>query len=159
MRDGRKLRPGRPVEFVGFLDSVPHGPLAPRYSRLVLDQRSPRRPPPLVYPCSETGDGPGPPNQSRAESVGGGRGSKLDGFEVALAALEGVDEDALGPAREQTLKADLPKVQRQLAQVVVAFHEDVEGAAQSWTSLDSVAPRPAYHSSLRFSKANNDSKR
>ena len=77
----------------------------------------------------------------------------------ALAALERIDDDALGPAREQTLKADLPKVQRQLAQVVVAFHEDVEGAAQSWTSLDSVAPRPAYHSSLRFSKANNDSKR
>ena len=38
-----------------------------------------------------------------------------------LAALERIDDDALGPAREQTLKAGLAAMERQLPEVVIAL--------------------------------------
>jgi hypothetical protein len=59
----------------------------------------------------------------KAHVAGGAEQVRAD-----LAALERVDEDALGPAREQALKAGFAKVQWQLAQVVVALDQDVEGA-------------------------------
>jgi hypothetical protein len=46
--------------------------------------------------------------------------------------LERVDEDALGPPRQQPFKASLTQMQRQLPQIVAALNDDVE--AQSWTS-------------------------
>ena len=45
-----------------------------------------------------------------------------------LALFERIDEQALRPARQQTFEVDLAEVQRQLAQIVVALDEDVEGA-------------------------------
>jgi len=38
-----------------------------------------------------------------------------------LATLERIDEDALGPAREQTLEAGLAEMERQLPEVVIAL--------------------------------------
>jgi len=45
-----------------------------------------------------------------------------------LAALERIDEDALGPAGQQPFEVGLAQVQGQLAQVVAALGQDVEGA-------------------------------
>ena len=44
-----------------------------------------------------------------------------------LAALERIDEDALGPAGQQPFEVGLAQVQGQLAQVVAALGQDVEG--------------------------------
>src|SRR5690349_3211040 len=52
----------------------------------------------------------------------------LEEIRPDLAALEGVDEDALRPARQQALQVGLAHRQRQLAKIIATFDQDVEGA-------------------------------
>ena len=76
----------------------------------------------MIDPPDTAGRGASTPSP-QAHLAGGAEEIRPD-----LAALERIDEEALGPAREQALKAGFAKVQWQLAQVVVALDQDVEGA-------------------------------
>jgi len=77
---------------------------------------------PVLRPTRLIGPVPALRHQSLKLHVAGG----AEQVRPDLAALERVDEDALGPAREQALKTGLAEVQRQIAQVVTALDEEVE---------------------------------